>query len=134
MSPLDALALPGPIECTTLELTQQDEVTKLRDALDNIHKAVATNNAKTSASGRKAKNKSDSAVMVRLDVGDFVLYADVWVNTRTKLSSLITGEHRSVHSSRLKFYADASLNVTEDLLQHIAHNSEGHVVDELRGV
>ncbi|TDH65081.1 hypothetical protein CCR75_009270 [Bremia lactucae] len=28
--------------------------------------------------------------------------------------------------SRLKLYADSSLNITEDLQAHIAHNHEGH--------
>ncbi|EGZ17875.1 hypothetical protein PHYSODRAFT_498900 [Phytophthora sojae] len=90
--------------------------------------------------------------MAQFDLGDFVLYADVWQHTRSKLSvkwcgparvlstvsnwifeieNPITGQKKEVHASRLKFYADASLNVTEDLLLHIAHNSEGHVVDAL---
>ncbi|KAJ0393889.1 hypothetical protein P43SY_007544 [Pythium insidiosum] len=45
--------------------------------------------------------------------------------------NLVTGEQKEAHASRLKFYADKSLNVNEDLLEHIAHNSEGHVVEKL---
>jgi len=81
-----------------------------------------------------------------------VLYADVWQHRRSKLSvkwcgpaqvkatvsnwifeieNLITGQRREAHASRLKFYADVSLHVSEDLLRHVAHNSEGHVVAEL---
>lgn len=91
--------------------------------------------------------------MVQFAIGDFVLYADVCASTRTKLSvrwcgparvvgtvsnwiftieHLVTGEHREAHGSRLKFYADASLAVSEDLLQHVAHNSEGDNLREVR--
>ena len=90
--------------------------------------------------------------MAQFDVGDFVLYADVWPATNTKLRvrwyapvevvgtssnwifkirNQITGETREAHASRLKFYCDSSLQVTEELLAHVAHNSEGHVVDQL---
>ncbi|KAF4132616.1 Chromo (CHRromatin Organization MOdifier) domain [Phytophthora infestans] len=90
--------------------------------------------------------------MAQFDIGDFVLYADVWQHTRSKLrvkwcgpaqvvgtvsnwvfeiQNLVTGQRKEAHASRLKFYADSSLNVNEDLLQHIAHNSEGHIVESL---
>ncbi|ETI29963.1 hypothetical protein F443_22918 [Phytophthora nicotianae P1569] len=62
--------------------------------------------------------------MAQFDVGDFILYADVWQHNRAKLRV------KEAHASRLNFYADnSSLAVTEDLLRHVAHNSEGHVVD-----
>ncbi|ETV98988.1 hypothetical protein H310_08461 [Aphanomyces invadans] len=41
-----------------------------------------------------------------------------------------TSSTREAHSSRLKFYADDSLEVSEELLRHVAHNADGHVVDE----
>ncbi|OWY93033.1 hypothetical protein PHMEG_00037716 [Phytophthora megakarya] len=90
--------------------------------------------------------------MDQYDIGDYVLYADVWAHTRAKLrvkwcspvqvvkavsswiftvKNLITGDDREVHASRIKFYNDATLDVSEDLLHHIAHNSEGHVVAEI---
>jgi hypothetical protein len=90
----------------------------------------------------------------QFDVRDFVLYADIWDHTRDKLrvkwcgpaqvtattsnwvfeiQNLITGERKEAHASRLKFYADRSLEINEELLLHMAHNSEGHVVDELVG-
>eukprot|EP00644_Phytophthora_capsici_P008513 jgi/Phyca11/16446/fgenesh1_pg.PHYCAscaffold_20_\ len=76
------------------------------------------------------------------DIGDYVLYADVWQHTRTQVTAtisnwifeiqnLITGQRKEAHASRLKFYADESLEVNEELLMHVAHNSEGHVVDTL---
>ncbi|KAF4141687.1 hypothetical protein GN958_ATG08932 [Phytophthora infestans] len=90
--------------------------------------------------------------MAQFDVGDFVLYANVWQHTGSKLrvkwcgparvvdtvsnwifkiQNLITGQCKEAHASRLKFYADSSLDVSEDLLLHVAHNSERHVVDTL---
>ncbi|GMF47599.1 unnamed protein product [Phytophthora fragariaefolia] len=90
--------------------------------------------------------------MAQFDIGDYVLYADVWQHTRSKLQvkccgparvtgtvsnwifeieNLVAGQRREAHATRLKFYADASLNVSEEFLLHVAHNSEGHVVDRL---
>ncbi|KAE8911611.1 hypothetical protein PF002_g5555 [Phytophthora fragariae] len=59
--------------------------------------------------------------MAQFAIGDYVLYADVWNHRRSKL-----------RVKWLNFYADSDLGVTEDLLAHVAHNSEGHVVEELR--
>ncbi|POM68501.1 Chromodomain containing hypothetical protein putative [Phytophthora palmivora] len=124
MNPTDPLAVPDPIQVATLDEIQR----------------------------RKHHNGKKGTTMAQFDVGDFVLYADVWQHARAKLrvkwcgpaqvtaatsnwifeiENLITGERREVHASRLKFYADSSLEVTEDLLRHVAHNSEGHVVDSL---
>ncbi|KAG2789690.1 hypothetical protein PC129_g11034 [Phytophthora cactorum] len=90
--------------------------------------------------------------MAQFDIGDYVLYAEVWQHTRSKLrakwcgpaqvtatvsnwifeiQNMITGQRKEAHASRLKLYTDASLNINEDLLLHVAHNSEGHVVDSL---
>ncbi|OWZ02005.1 hypothetical protein PHMEG_00026513 [Phytophthora megakarya] len=46
--------------------------------------------------------------------------------------NLLAGESKEAHASRLKFYVDSSLGIPEDLLAHVAHKSEGHVVEELR--
>ncbi|KAF4131921.1 Chromo (CHRromatin Organization MOdifier) domain [Phytophthora infestans] len=91
--------------------------------------------------------------MTQFAIGDFVFYADVWAHRRSKLrvkwcgparvvdtssnwifvvENLLTGERREAHASRLKFFADAELGITEDLLAQVAHNSEGHVVEELK--
>ncbi|GMF47664.1 unnamed protein product [Phytophthora fragariaefolia] len=80
------------------------------------------------------------------------LYADVWSHRRSKLrfkwcgparvshtasdwvfeiENLLTGETRGAHASRLKFYADSDLGITDDQLAHVAHNSEGHLVEEI---
>ncbi|ETV66711.1 hypothetical protein H257_16921 [Aphanomyces astaci] len=89
--------------------------------------------------------------MAQFDVDDFVLYIHVWSISHSKLSvtwrgpaqvvkttsdwifeiqNLVTGVVREAHSSHLKFYANDALDVTEELLRHIAHNADGHVVDQ----
>ncbi|KAH9123236.1 hypothetical protein LEN26_009879 [Aphanomyces euteiches] len=57
------------------------------------------------------------------------------VNARSgwifEIQNLIMGIVREAHVSRLKFNADKSLNVDEELLSHVAHNADGYVVDQL---
>lgn len=154
MSLVDATALSVLLEPTTLSnLTATREATfaSLREALDNMHKSVGQASRAARAKGRKNYHKA-GMIVAQYDVGDYVLYVDVWAHTRAKLSvkwcgpaqvvnavsawiftvkNLITGDLREVHASRLKFYSDDILDVTEELLHHIAHNSEGHVVAEL---
>ncbi|KAH7462147.1 Gag-Pol polyprotein [Phytophthora ramorum] len=156
LSPLDAIAVPGPVEFSSLEIirgARQAHFDSLEKSLADMHKAVTDANTKTRSRSRKSKDARAGAQMTQFVVGYFVLYADVWSSTRTKLSvrwcgparitstisnwiflveNLITGDTREVHATRLKFYADSSSEVTEGLLQHVAHNSEGHVVDTLR--
>ncbi|KAE9350482.1 hypothetical protein PF008_g6425 [Phytophthora fragariae] len=117
-----------------------------------MHKRSALVNAATRAAGRKHRATKKGTSMAQFDIGDYVLYADVWQHVRGKLRvkwcgpaqvvattsnwifeirNLVTGQRKEAHASRLKFYADASLNVTEDLLLHVAHNGEGHVVHSL---
>ncbi|KAE9265120.1 hypothetical protein PR003_g32556, partial [Phytophthora rubi] len=117
-----------------------------------MHKRSAVVNAATRAAGRKHRATKKGTSMAQFDIGDYVLYADVWQHVRGKLrvkwcgpaqvvsttsnwifeiQNLVTGQRKEAHASRLKFYADASLNVTEDLLLHVAHNGEGHVVHSL---
>jgi hypothetical protein len=155
MHPLDQLAVPGSVKTATLSeivANRKVNVTKLKLALDEMHQRTKKANEAARASGRQARNAKRGTAMAQFDIGDYVLYADVWQHTRDKLrvkwcgpaqvtatssnwifeiQNLITGEQREAHASRLKFYADASLEVTAELLKHVAHNSEGHVVDQL---
>jgi hypothetical protein len=48
-----------------------------------------------------------------------------------EVEDLNTGTVTAKHDSRLRFYADASLDVTADLLSHIAHNNQGYDVRAL---
>ncbi|EGZ28870.1 hypothetical protein PHYSODRAFT_470713 [Phytophthora sojae] len=86
-------------------------------------------------------------VECNFSVGDFVLWSRIdsrlsvdrllarWVgpfevvNTAPHLFDirhLVTNQHYTVHGSRLKFYADASLDVDEELLAHV--DNQGIVV------
>ncbi|KAF4045231.1 hypothetical protein GN244_ATG02615 [Phytophthora infestans] len=136
----------------TIQNVQRENVAKLQQALERMHKSNKQANAATRAAGRKGHDKKQGTTMAQFDVGDFVLYANVWQHTGSKLrvkwcgparvvdtvsnwifkiQNLITGQCKEAHASRLKFYADSSLDVSEDLLLHVAHNSERHVVDTL---
>lgn len=54
-----------------------------------------------------------------------------WIFT---VRDLISGNEYEYHASRLRFYSDHSLNITEELLSHIAFNNEGHVVDQFKSI
>ncbi|ETV79142.1 hypothetical protein H257_07229 [Aphanomyces astaci] len=128
MSHLDTIILPGSLKSATLaeiESMQRGNSTKRRDR------------------ARKTHNKKRGMQMAQFVVGDYVLYQDVWqhhwptVVTAVASSwlydvkNLITGDEREAHASRLKFYADKSLHVSEDFKKHVTHNSEGYEVEAI---
>jgi hypothetical protein len=51
-----------------------------------------------------------------------------------EVEDLSSGRVTSIHASRLQFYSDASLDVSTDLLAHIAHNNQGFDVRDLLDV
>ncbi|EGZ18087.1 hypothetical protein PHYSODRAFT_331951 [Phytophthora sojae] len=85
------------------------------------------------------------------DVGDYVLRSRVdskhqdkllvtWIGpyqiTRADSHSftvrhLVTGEGTDVHSSRLKFYADSSLQISEEIREHVAAQGQILAINEL---
>nr|CCA19387.1 AlNc14C70G4828 [Albugo laibachii Nc14] len=86
--------------------------------------------------------------MALFSPGDFVIYADEWAQADRKLKKqwngpaqventiskwifelchLLAGATKEVHASRLRIYAEKELQVTGDLLDMVANNSEGHV-------
>ncbi|KAI9905403.1 hypothetical protein PsorP6_013624 [Peronosclerospora sorghi] len=147
-SPLDNISGPAVIEVTTLEAiltTQRRNFHRLRESLYMIHKHSTPTATKLRPAGREAADARHGAKMVQFDVGDYVLYANVWtqptfpmVRTRPsridnvgvvyEIKNLIAGDVREVHASRLRFYADDKIDVTE---AHVAHNIESHVVEQL---
>ncbi|KAF4149570.1 hypothetical protein GN958_ATG01240 [Phytophthora infestans] len=107
-----------------------------------MHKRIVATNNKVRARGRRYSDQKQGTRLAQFDVGDFVLYADVWAHARDKLrvkwcgpaqvtgtvsnwifriTNLVTGDEREAHASRLKFYSDDSLELSEDLLLHVAH-------------
>ncbi|KAF4149473.1 hypothetical protein GN958_ATG01351 [Phytophthora infestans] len=155
MRPGDTIFIPGPTASVTLDAiqtSQRQNVERVQQALVDIHRRASQVNNAVRATGRDARNKKKGTTKAQFDIGGFVLYADVWQHTRSKLcvkwcgpaqvvgtvsnwvfeiQNLVTGQRKEAHASRLKFYADSSFNVNEDPLQHIAHNSEGHIVESL---
>ena len=92
---------------------------------------------------------------LNLKFGDYALYMNVWANKRDKLSvtwcgpavvseiisewifkvrNLVTGEEREAHSSRLRFFNCSLVDTSADILDHIAYNSEEHIVKDFISV
>ncbi len=100
---------------------------------------------------RRSKKKRLSALAPNFHVGDFVLRSRVdskhkdkllvmWVGPYQvvaadeytfRVKHLVTGVESDVHSSRLKFYYDGSLNVTEEIREHVASQGIILAVEEL---
>ncbi|OWZ08506.1 hypothetical protein PHMEG_00018935 [Phytophthora megakarya] len=62
-------------------------------------------------------------------IGDYVFLMVRWVGPfrifeirshSFVIEHLLTGDHHDVHGTRLKFYEDSSLDVTEEMLDHIS--------------
>ena len=132
-----------------LQASQKFNLAKVQAAMEEFHKRVSQQASAT----RKSNNKTVNSKMANFEIGDYVLYADVWAESKDKLltkwngpavvsktispwiyvvKNLVTGQEREAHASRLKFYADGSLEITDDFLAMVAHNSEGHVVSTIK--
>jgi hypothetical protein len=109
---------------------------------------------KSNASQReKARSRHNAKTHVHspiFDVGDFVLLTKRYFSRGDKLTlrwrgpyrvlqalsdwvfsieGLITGKCVDVHSSRLRIYHDASLELYAEFIEHIAHNEKGYPVE-----
>ena len=155
MSPMDTIALPGGVVSATLEQierSQREYVAAARDAMDQMHKQLSEKNQKKRDRARSLQAKKKGVQSANFVVGDYVLYQDVWPHKREKLrttwcgpavvsavvsnwvyeiQNLVTSEVRRAHASRLRFYRDKRLHVTDEFLVHVAHNSEGFEVEEI---
>ncbi|ETK78126.1 hypothetical protein L915_15791 [Phytophthora nicotianae] len=121
MNPLDPVVTPEGMEAASLDEVRAirgANFAKLAKVLEELHKRVAIGR---SAAQRRGERKRSNAV-------------PRWRNLKLGtlfLENLLTGETKEAHATRLKFYADSSLGIAEDLLAHVAHNNEGHVVEKL---
>jgi hypothetical protein len=157
MSTLQTIAIPTDInpQYITLEelLDLQREARESASiALDNMHKKVK---AAADNTRERARISSQRFEMTQYAIGDFVLYALVKNKQKNKLQvrwngpaevvdavsqwifkirDLVTGDIRECHASRMKFYSDSSLHVSEALKGHIAHNNEGHVIQDFKSI
>ncbi|ETO66354.1 hypothetical protein F444_16481 [Phytophthora nicotianae P1976] len=125
MNPTDPIAVPEPIQVATLneiKRSRSENIARLQAALADMHKHTAKANKK-----KRAASKKHPKLRVKwCGPAQVTAATSNWI---FEIENLVTGERREAHASRLKFYADNSLAVTEDLHRHVAHNSEGHVVD-----
>jgi Integrase core domain/Chromo (CHRromatin Organisation MOdifier) domain len=148
---------PKPLKISSIQEIQELQaaaIQELQESMAKMHKAVQDKANQHRQDKREARDKTASAGAANFAVGDYVLYAEVWPESKHKLRSkwngpaevvsaespwiykirhLITGDIREVHCTRLKFYADSSLNVTSEFIDQVAHNSEGHVVQAIKG-
>ncbi|ETN09440.1 hypothetical protein PPTG_11836 [Phytophthora nicotianae INRA-310] len=108
-----------------------------RKSIRDLHKPMTQERERQTVRNQRAQRPARSP---NFDVGDFVLRSRVdqkhyekllvtWVGPYQVVRAdkhyfavlhLLTGEEVDVHPSRLKFYADHSLQVTEELRNHIA--------------
>ncbi|OWZ03399.1 hypothetical protein PHMEG_00024877 [Phytophthora megakarya] len=151
----DNFAIPGVTKSATVDeikFSQQAQVVKVQEALEVMHKQSNRFNTSLRAVARTEHAKKKGTNTEQFDIGGFMLNADVWHHTRSKFSckwcgfvqvgdtmsnwivvilNLIMGQNKKIPATRLKFYADNPLNVSEDLLlrivdilQEVRYNNE----------
>jgi len=147
-SPFGGVFVRKPSPGKLIVLDPVDEIDRsmerLRASVYAMHKEVADARLKQTMLNKK-KERGDA--LVNFSVGDYVLRSRVdekhmnkllvtWVGPYVvteayprsfKVKHLVSGQEIEVHSSRLKFFADSSLEVTEQLLEHIS--SQGIILD-----
>ncbi|OWY97113.1 hypothetical protein PHMEG_00032440 [Phytophthora megakarya] len=119
---------------------------ELRSSLCAMHQPIKDHRLKQRLLSKKRERGDD---LVNFDVGDYVLRSRVDENKDNKLlvtwqgpcevvradthsfriRHLVTGEELDVHASRLKFYADSKLDITEEILEHVASQGINMAVD-----
>ncbi|ETN07655.1 hypothetical protein PPTG_12997 [Phytophthora nicotianae INRA-310] len=114
INPLDPVVTPEGMEAASLDEVRAirgADFAKLAKALEELH------------NHRRSKLR-----VMWCGIARVVDTSSNWVFTS---KNLLTGETKEAHATRFTFYADSSLRITEDLLAHVPHNSEGHVVEKL---
>ena len=121
---------------------------RLRSTIRTLHKEMVEQRAKQL---NRNKSNSKKAHEVNFHIGDYVLRSRVdskhqnkllvtWVGPYQvvgaakysfRVRHLLTGQEADVHPSRLKFFANSSFNVTEELREHIASQGIVLAVEEL---
>ena len=145
--PLDSVWNPRTSQMVTSPLTtmQLAEVSALRSSLEKMHRQVGEHRDRR----RNQVNSTRTSHKPNFSVGDFVLVSNVLKRSKRKLSVRWTGPHHivetlsdyiyvvehlvthirtEVHCSRLRFYCDASLNITQELVDQVAFDDEGYEI------
>ncbi|EQC25414.1 hypothetical protein SDRG_16714 [Saprolegnia diclina VS20] len=124
-------------KCDWSKATITNNVDALRLSLHEMHKKILDLNRE-----REARKLLDTKRVhtLNVEVGEYVLWSRVddirypklrvtWLGPylviqvnefSVKIQHLITKEERLAHSSRIKYYSDSSLNVTEDIIDHVS--------------
>ncbi|ETP28616.1 hypothetical protein F442_22109, partial [Phytophthora nicotianae P10297] len=127
----------------------EQQLLELKESVQEMHRQMKDQRAKKTLLNQKQRRGEQ---LVNFSVGDYVLKSRVdekvgnkllvtWIGpfviTRAdshsfRVRNLISGKESDVHASRLKFYADKSLNVNEELLEHVASQGIVLKVDGIR--
>ncbi|KAH9174847.1 hypothetical protein AeNC1_017668, partial [Aphanomyces euteiches] len=89
MSPLDLIPIPGSAEVVTLQELwdcRLQELAALQNAVEKMHQEVSDASSSKRKRGRAARAKKKGVKLAEFDVGDYVLYMDVWGVSPSKLN------------------------------------------------
>ena len=133
--------------------TINERLQEARESLTAIHKAVENVNVRQQLLNMEQQRVAQET---NFDIGDYVLRSRVddktvpdkldvtWVGPYMVVEAharqsftvqqLITKKKRRVHASRLKFYHDASLNISEKWLGHVSRQNEPLTIEELKDI
>jgi hypothetical protein len=138
---------------TDIRARQLLEIESLQSAVENVHKQVYDAAQARRDQQRRRQLGKRSVRVVNFALGDFVLVAKSDFRVGEKLTlrwrgpkrvvgvlsdflfeveDLRDGKLSQVHAQRLRFFHDASLNVTAELIEHVAHNEQGYEVLALK--
>jgi hypothetical protein len=126
-----------------------DALAQLRSSIEGLHKDAVEHKERRRLQQMAAKKHGTNS---NFHIGDFVLWSRVdsrldgnklmvrWVGPfrvvealpfSFMIEHLLTRDRYEVHATRLKFYADASMNVTEEIRQHVANQGITLAVREI---
>ena len=151
--PLTAIFEPRTQEYINVPLTSDAlarHYNQLLEELETMHDAA-------NACGNKRHDKRTArAVHANFHIGDYVLWSRidsqqthdkltfVWrgpfqvVSTRSEwvfvIKHVVSGKEYTVHSTRLKFYHDRSLNVSHELIDHVSNQGFDFDVDRINNL
>ncbi|OWY98306.1 hypothetical protein PHMEG_00030956 [Phytophthora megakarya] len=123
-------------------------ITAMKSSIRTMHKPMMVARARQT---ERNQRRHQHAKQPNFDVGNYVLRSRVnhkhqdkllvtWIGsyqiTRADSHSfvvkhLVTGEETDVHPSRLKFYADSSLHITEEIREHVVAQGQVLTVEAL---
>jgi Integrase zinc binding domain len=142
---LSVLSPMNGLDVLTLDQINAEKIANIgaiQLALHELHRSNSQTASDKRIRRRANRNSASGAALLMFSLGDFVLVGTLAGGTQHKLAvkwrgprtivavesdwvfqvgDLLTRATQTVHASRLKFYYDSSLHVTESLLEHVAH-------------